>query len=229
MRKYAVIGVGKYGSQIARKLAENGAEVYAFDLSEEKIERIKDEVAFAVALDSTDKKALISQDIEKIDAAVVAIGENFEAVVLTSVHLLELKIERVIARAHGPMQKQILKKIGVQELLTPEDEVAELVTERLLNPSIISSLPLPDDCEIAEIKVPEGIANRTIEDLDMRKRYRLNLIALKREIEVKEQGEKTVEQHLVDADNVKTVIYEIDSLVVFGTKRDIERFIEVNE
>jgi trk system potassium uptake protein len=229
MRKYAVIGVGKYGSQIARKLAENGAEVYAFDLSEEKIERIKDEVAFAVALDSTDKKALISQDIEKIDAAVVAIGENFEAVVLTSVHLLELKIERVIARAHGPMQKQILKKIGVQELLTPEDEVAELVTERLLNPSIISSLPLPDECEIAEIKVPEGIANRTIEDLDMKKRYRLNLIALKREIEVKEQGEKTVEQHLVDAENVKTVIYETDSLVVFGTKRDIERFIEVNE
>ncbi|MFN3917239.1 MAG: NAD-binding protein [Flavobacteriales bacterium] len=229
MRKYAVIGVGKYGSQIARKLAENGAEVYAFDLSEEKIERIKDEVAFAVALDSTDKKALISQDIEKIDAAVVAIGENFEAVVLTSVHLLELKIERVIARAHGPMQKQILKKIGVQELLTPEDEVAELVTERLLNPSIISSLPLPDDCEIAEIKVPEGIANRTIEDLDMKKRYRLNLIALKRQIEVKEQGEKTIEQHLVDAENIKTVIYETDSLVVFGTKRDIERFIEVND
>lgn len=229
MRKYAVIGVGKYGSQIARKLAENGAEVYAFDLSEEKIERIKDEVAFAVSLDSTDKKALISQDIEKIDAAVVAIGENFEAVVLTSVHLLELKIGRVIARAHGPMQKQILQKIGVQELLTPEDEVAELVTERLLNPSIISSLPLPDDCEIAEIKVPQGITNRTIEDLDMKKRYRLNLICLKREIEVKDNGEKTVEQHLVDAENEKTVIYESDSLVVFGTKRDIERFIEVNE
>ena len=87
--KFAVIGVGRYGSTIARRLAEKGAQVFAFDPDEEKIEGIKDEVAFAVSLDATDVRALSSQNVGDMDAAVVAIGENFEATILTSVHLID--------------------------------------------------------------------------------------------------------------------------------------------
>ncbi|MDP4587242.1 MAG: UPF0146 family protein, partial [Flavobacteriales bacterium] len=85
-KKVVVIGVGKYGSEIAQKLSSKGAEVYAFDVSEERIENIKDDVALAVALDTTDKKALMSQRIQEMDAAIVAIGENFEATVLTALN-----------------------------------------------------------------------------------------------------------------------------------------------
>ncbi len=119
--KFAVFGVGKYGSAIARTLAKKGSEVHVFDLSPEKIESIKDDVALAVSLDSTDKKALMAQDLNGFDAAVVAIGENFEGVILTTSNLMDLGVKRIIARATGHNQEKILAKIGVEEILLPED------------------------------------------------------------------------------------------------------------
>ena len=119
--KFAVIGVGRYGATIARRLAEKGAQVFAFDPDEEKIEDIKDEVAFAVTLDATDIRALKAQALSEVDAAVVAIGENFEATVLTCVHLIDMGVKRIIARASGDHQRLILEKIGISEILTPED------------------------------------------------------------------------------------------------------------
>jgi len=227
--KFAVIGVGKYGSTIALRLAERGAQVFAFDNSEEKIENIKGEVAFAVTLDSTDSKALSSQNINEMDAVVVAIGENFEATVLTSVHLLDLGVKRVIARASGTDQRLILEKIGVKEILTPEDEVAFVIREKLLNPSILSFLQLPDDYEIAEIKPPKGTLNRSIEDIDFRNKYQLTLVTMKREYDIKKKGQYEVEQHVIGVPNSDTVIESRDTLVVFGTAKHVQRFIDVNE
>ena len=147
--KFLVIGVGKYGREIARKLADKGAEVYAFDNDEQKIDLIKDEIALGVTLDATNIKVLQSQNVTDVDAVVVSIGENFEATILTCVQLMELGVERIIARASGPQQIKILKKIGVTEILAPEDEVADAVAERLLNPSLVRFLQLPDNYEIA--------------------------------------------------------------------------------
>jgi len=115
INKYAVIGLGQFGTAIAQKLSERGAEVLAIDNDESHIDRIKDDVAYAVTLDSTDKKALITQGIRDMDAVVVAIGENFEALMLTVVYLGELGVERIIARANSPQQRMILEKMGVQE------------------------------------------------------------------------------------------------------------------
>ncbi len=143
--KFAVFGVGKYGSAIARTLAKKGSEVHVFDLNPDKIESIKDDVALAVALDSTDKKALMAQDLRGFDAAVVAIGENFEGVILTTSNLMDLGVKRIIARATGYNQEKILTKIGVEEILLPEDEVADSVAEKLINPNITAFLQLPDE------------------------------------------------------------------------------------
>lgn len=227
--KFAVIGVGKYGATIARRLAEKGAQVFCYDNSEAKIEAIKDEVAFAVTLDSTDSKALASQNITEMDAAVVAIGENFEATVLTAVHMMDMGVKRVIARASGDHQKLILEKIGVKEILTPEDEVAFVVREQLLNPSILSFLQLPDDYEIAEIKPPKGTINRTIEDIDFRNKYQLTLVTIKREYDVKKDGEYTIEKHVIGVPNSDTTIESRDTLVIFGTAKHVQRFIDVNQ
>lgn len=227
--KFAVIGVGKYGATIARRLAEKGAQVFCYDNCESKIEAIKDEVAFAVTLDSTDCKALTSQNITEMDAVVVAIGENFEATVLTAVHMMDMGVKRVIARASGDHQKLILEKIGVKEILTPEDEVAFVVREQLLNPSILSFLQLPDDYEIAEIKPPKGTINRTIEDIDFRNKYQLTLVTIKREYDVKKDGEYTIEKHVIGVPNSDTTIESRDTLVIFGTAKHVQRFIDVNQ
>ncbi len=227
--KFAVIGVGRYGSTIARRMSMKGAEVFCFDMDEEKIDNIKDEVFFAMVLDTTDDKALISQNIADVDAVVVAIGENFEATILTCAHLLDLGVKRVIARAHGPQQKMILEKIGVKEILLPEDEVAYVIAERLLNPSILSFLQLPDDYEIAEIKAPRNIANRTLNDIELRNKYHLTLITIKREFDEKDGNELVKENHILGVPNSETVVYDSDTLIVFGTSKDVARFIEINQ
>lgn len=226
--KFAVFGVGKYGSAIARTLAKKGSEVHVFDLSTDKIESIKDEVALAVSLDSTDKKALMAQDLNGFDAAVVAIGENFEGVILTTSNLMDLGVKRIIARATGYNQQKILTKIGVEEILLPEDEVADSVAEKLINPNITAFLQLPDEYEIAEIKSPKKTANKTLAAINLNK-YQLTLITLKRVFEVKKEGQLEAEEHIIGVTNSETMVYDTDTLVVFGSLKNIKRFIEVNE
>ncbi len=191
-KKYAVIGAGRYGREICQRLAAQGAEVYAFDMDEEKIEDIKDTVSLAIALDSTDKKVLEANRIHEMKAVIIAIGENFEATVLTAINLIDMGIPRVIARASGETQKRILEKIGVD---------------------------------------PKGVANRTLEDIGLRDKYGLTLITLKRTYEMKENqdGEVELEEHIIGVPKSETVIYETDTLVVFGLIRDVKRFIEINE
>lgn len=227
--KFGVFGVGKYGTTIAKRLAEKGAQVFAFDVDEHKIENIKNDVAYAVTIDTTDVKSLEAQNVTELDAAVVAIGENFEATVLTAVHLMDLGVKRVIARASGRHQKLILEKIGVNEILTPEDEVAFVIREKLINPSILSFLQLPDDYEIAEIKPPKGVINRSIEEVDFRNKYQLTLVTMKREHDIKKKGQYTIEQHVIGVPNSDTIIESRDTLLVFGTAKHVQRFIDLNE
>lgn len=227
--KFAVIGVGRYGSTIARRLAEKGAQVFAFDPDEEKIENIKHDVAFAVTLDATDMRALQTQNLEEMDAAVVAIGENFEATILTCVHLLDMGVKRIIARASGEHQRLILEKVGITEILTPENEVADVIREKLLNPSIVSFLQLPDDHEIAEIRAPKGVVGRTIDDVGFRNKYEMTLITIKREYDITKNGECCTEQHIIGVPKGDMEIKERDTLVVFGSSKSVERFMEINE
>ncbi len=227
--KFAVIGVGRYGSTIARSLAEKGSQVFAFDDNEEKIADIKDEVAFAVTLDATDVRALRGQKIEDMDAVVVAIGENFEATILTSVHLLDMGVRRIITRASGPHQKLILQKIGIKEILTPEDEVAYVIREKLINPSILSFLQLPDDYEIAEIIAPKGVIGREIGNIEFTSRYELTLVTIKREYPKTKDGVEIIEKHVIGVPKDENVITEKDTLVIFGTAKNLQRFMDINE
>lgn len=227
--KFAVIGLGQFGNAIARTLASRGAEVLAIDSNEEHIEDIKEEVSYAVCMDATDIRVLRSQNVQDMDAVVVAIGEDFEALMLCVVQLMELKVKRIMARANGKHQRQILEKIGVMEILSPENDVGLAVAERLLNPNILTSLMLPDNYEIVEIITPRTMANRSLGDINLRSKYNLNLITLKRETEAIRDGEVVKEVHILGVPNSETVLIESDTIIVFGLVRDIERFIEINK
>jgi len=226
--KFTVIGMGKYGKAIANILSNRGAEVIAIDNREELIEDIQDDVALAVTMDATERKALEAQNIQESDAVVVAIGTNFEALILCCFQLQELGVSRIIARANEERQKAILQKMGIKEILEPEKEIGNFISEQLINPNIVSFLQLPDDYEVAEIKPPIGIANRTVEEIALRTKYRLNLITIKRCFE-EDKGDKIeVIQHILGVPSSDTIINETDTLIVFGTSRDIKRFIEIN-
>lgn len=228
-KKFAVIGLGKFGTTIARTLAEKGAEVMAIDASEEKVEKISNDVAYAVQLDAKDEKALMANNIKHMDAVVVAIGSSFEACLLSSVTLLDLGIKRIISRYATEEQKMILEKVGINETLSPEDEVGYNVAQRLLDPDIITSLSLPDEYEIAEVIVPESFAGKKVNEVGIREKYDINLITIKRDIE-EMQDEKVVKQvHIIGVPKGDSTFYKDDKLVIMGKRGDIKKFVEVNK
>lgn len=227
--KFAVIGLGQFGTSIARTLAGRGAEVLAIDINLDKVEAMKDDVAYAVALDSTDVKALQAQNIMDMDAVVVAIGENFEGLLLTTVRLMELGINRLIARAANAQQRMILEKVGVKEILSPEDTVGKTVAEMLLHPNMHSFLPLPDDYEIVEINTPNRVVNQTVSEVGLREKYNLNLITIKRIYEEEKEGEVVKVEHIIGVPKGDTVLYETDIIIILGKVQDVNKFIEVNK
>jgi trk system potassium uptake protein TrkA len=226
--KFAVVGMGYFGSAIARILSKRGAEVVAIDSHEDRIEHIKDDVAYAVTLDATDRKALESQGLHDMDAVVVAIGENFEALLLCTLHLQEMGVRRIIARASHPSQMEILRKMGVKEVLQPEVTVGASVAENLLNPDVLMCMRLPDEYEIIEIKAPKNIIGRTLENIGLRDKYNINLVTIMRDHEEKKGSETVVEQHILGVPMSDTVIQPSDVIVIFGRTKSIERFIEIN-
>lgn len=155
--RFAVIGIGRFGSAIATKLVKKGAEVIVIDNNKDRIDSVKNDITYSVVLDSTDKNALLSQNINDMDAVVVSIGENFQSLLLTTFLLQEIGIKRIIVRTQGEAQKKILTKMGITELLSPEEEVSNNITETLINPSVLLYVPLPDNYEIKEIKAPRRV------------------------------------------------------------------------
>jgi trk system potassium uptake protein TrkA len=226
--QFVVIGIGQFGEAIARSLSKKGAEVMAIDKSQEVVDYIANDVAYAVALDSTDKNALISQNIQKFDAVVIAIGEDFEELLLTAVNLIELNIPRIIVRAKGLVNRKILEKLGLKEIFSPEFEVGSVVAERLLHPTMMNFLDLPDNFIITEIKAPKAIIGQTLGDIQLRESYNINLVTIKNEVEELSGREKVIRQHIKGVPHRTTVIEENDSLVIFGSNKDVEKFIDIN-
>jgi trk system potassium uptake protein len=227
--KFAVIGLGQFGRAIAKSLAKRGAEVLAIDNDPENINHIIDHVAYAVMMDGSDKKALISNDIKDFDAVIVAIGSDFQQLLMCTVVLMELNVPRIIARATGKNSRMILEKMGVKEILSPEDEVGVIVAERLTNPSLVSYLQLPDEYRVAEIKTPPNLIGRTLEEINPRDKYNLSLITIKGEDESMEDKEKRPGHHIQGVPSSSTVLREHDFLILFGKDKDIQKFIEINQ
>jgi len=227
--KFAVIGLGQFGKAIARSLAKRGADVLAIDTDPEVINNISDDVAYAVVMDGSDKRALLSNDITDFDAVIVTIGQDFQQLLMCTVVLMELKVPRIIARATGKNSRLILEKMGIKEILSPEDEVGVIVAERLTNPGLVSYLQLPDEYRIAEIKTPPNLAGRTLEEINTRDKYNLSLITIKAEDESIENEVKRPGHHIRGVPVSSTVVQEDDFLIVFGKDKDIQKFIEINQ
>ncbi len=227
--RFAVIGLGQFGYSVARNLAARGAEVLAIDKDIDLVEEIKDDVAYAVALDASDFKALSSQSIADMDAVLVAIGENTEGLLLTVVQLLELKAKRIIARAMSQQQKLILQKLGISEIISPEEEVGMMIAEMLLNPNMKAIMPLPDSYEIVEIQVPRRVFKRSLKDIGLADNFRLELIAIKRKYEEYFDARKRSVEHLIIRPSEDTELEYSDVIIVLGKSQDVVKFIEFNK
>ena len=229
IHRFAVIGMVRFGRTVALSLAKKGAEVLAIDSDQSKIDDLRDDVAYAVSLDATDLKALRSQNIQEMDAVIVAIGEDFESMLLCTVNLIDLNVKKIIARSMNRTQRLILEKLGIKEIISPEDEVGISLAERLLTPGVLTVLPMPDDYEFVEISTPRDVVNRTIAEVEFRKKYELNLITIKRTTVENVKGVSRTEQHILGVPKPDMAIMETDVLILMGKAQDIKRFIDINQ
>jgi len=180
-----VIGLGIFGYEIAIKLTELGNNVLALDSKPAKINEIKDLVTEAIIGDATNPDVLKELNIKDFDIVILGMGSKLENLILCLTYLKKLGAKRIIAKANSLIQAEILEKIGADEIVLPEKEVAEKLANKLSNPDISELLSLDENLKLMEVKVPEKFTGKTLRELDLRKKYNITVLMMKKDGKVK--------------------------------------------
>ncbi|MCY9546695.1 potassium channel family protein [Lysinibacillus xylanilyticus] len=212
IKQYAVIGLGRFGVSVARRLHEAGHEVLGIDINEERVEDAEPYVTHAVVADTTEEKALNSIGIRNFDCVIVAIGIDMQSSILTVSILKELGIKKIIAKALGKRHGQVLDKVGAEWVVYPERDMGERVANQLLSPNMLNYIELSKEYSIEEIMIPSKMAGHNLRDLDIRAKYNVSVIAIVRD------GNITI---LPSPDEI---IKEKDILVMIGHRKDLTVF-----
>jgi trk system potassium uptake protein TrkA len=178
-KNYIVIGMGRFGFSVARTLYEMGHDVLAVDSDEELVEAISPFVTRAVQIDATDENSIRSLGISNMDAAIVAMGDDIKASILIALLCKELGASMVVAKAQDALHGKVLSKMGVDRVVYPEREMGIRVAQSLASTNILECIDLSDDYSIAEIEVLKDWDGRSLKDLDLRKNFGINVMAIK--------------------------------------------------
>ncbi len=209
-RPVAVLGLGRFGQRIAKKLSQGGEEVIACDKRRDVAEAMVDDVAQAIALDVTDEHALRSRGIHRVKVAIVAIGENFEAAVLATVLLKQMEIPRIIARARTRTTGEVLRRVGAHDVVLAEDEAADRWANRILGPRVLNQIEFHEGYSIVEFAAPQDWVGKTLVELDLRRKHELHVVAVRRHDEAAHSGAR------VTALPPTEPVREEDILIVMG-------------
>lgn len=224
MQRIAVIGLGRFGRRLARALSAADAEVIAIDRDPHLVEEIRDEVALAVRLDSTDEEALKMQGVDEVDVAIVGIGHDFESAALSVVILKGLGVKRIIARAESDFQAKILTRIGADEVALPENESALRWAHRVTLPNLRQYVELGEGHSMVYIAAPRRFHHKSLRELDLRNEYGVNLVAIERRVAVQAGPDAAmVQTPVVDVPGANTTILPSDVLILVGSNEAISR------
>src|SRR5512139_1951728 len=179
-QEFAVIGLGRFGTALARTLLARGNTVLGIDSDRAVLQPLSDELTEALILDATDEDALRSVDIALYDAVVVAINDDFEDELLATLTLKSLGVKRVVGVASDDRQKTILLKVGADEVVMPEHDSGERLGLLLSLPHLVNHLTLDNEHTIAEMHMPRAFADRTVEEVDHTTTFNVTLLAIKR-------------------------------------------------
>lgn len=224
MNRFAVIGLGRFGTKLAIALSMSGAEIIAIDRNREIIDNIMDQVSHAVRLDSTDEDALKAQGVDKVDVAIVGMGQGgqaFESAILTVVNLKNLGVKKIFARAQNLTAGQVLAAVGATEVIYPEIESAQRWAYKLIAPQIGEKVDFAPGYSLASVKAPPSFDEKTVMDLQLRQKYNVNLVAIKRNEEGAQARKET--PSIINVPMPNTVIYAGDVLMVAGSEADLAK------
>ena len=211
MKSYVVIGLGRFGTEVARQLCALGCEVLAVDTHSELVQQISQDVTHAVVADARDKGVLKALGIKDFDCAVIAIGGSLADSVLATMNVKELGVPKVVCKAHDDVHRQVLVKLGADQVVIPEQENAGRLARSLSSHNVLDYIELSDDYGIIEVPAPKSWVGSSLKALNVRAKLGLNIIAIKSEGKI----------------NVSPAAdYEIglkDVLVVLGDTQALER------
>lgn len=181
MKSYMVIGLGRFGTEAAKKLCELGGEVLAMDKSSELVQQVSSFVTHAVVADAQDKDVLRALGAKDFDCAIVSIGGSLADSVLATMNLKELGVPFIVCKAHDETHRQVLMKLGADQVVIPEQENAARLARSLSNPNVLDYIELSDEYGIIEVPAPKRWLNKSLKELNVRAKLGVNIIAVKRE------------------------------------------------
>lgn len=223
MRQFAVIGLGRFGSSVARTLVERGHEVLAIDSEEEKVAEIADQVTHAVQLDASDEKALRSVGVADVDVAVVSVGD-ISASILITLLLKELGVGLVASKALDALHAKVLRRVGADKIIFPERDMGVRVADSLSTPGIFDYIEVSPTHSIVELVAPGSFQSKTMRELDLRAKYGVNVIAIKRKKpKISKEGASEIEEEFILGPTADEQIVHGDLLVLLGKDEDIEK------
>ena len=182
--EFVIIGMGRFGTSVARTLIRYGYTVLAIDRDQERVQELSTALPHVLRLDATNVEALRQAGVENFDTGVVCIGQDFESTLLATVLLLRLKVRRVITKARTQTQKEILTRVGAHEVILPEHEAGVRLARRLASGHFVDYLEVSGDVGIVELLAPKFTWNKSLVEADFRNRYGLSVIAVQRDTEL---------------------------------------------
>jgi trk system potassium uptake protein len=211
-KEFAVIGLGRFGGSICRALSEEGLEVMAIDTDEDKVNEFANVASHAVVGDTTDETVLKSLGIRNFDHVIVAIGDNIQASILTTLILKELGVKDITVKATNDYHEKVLSKIGADRIVHPERDMGRRIAHKIISNNVLDYLELSDEHSIVEIVANERLHGNSIIDLDIRAKYGINIVAMKRN------------KDIIVSPQANEIIQKNDILIVIGADTDINRF-----
>ena len=211
MKSFVVIGLGLFGSSVARQLCTLGAEVLVIDTNSELVQQISADVTSAVVADARDAEVLRALGANECDCAVVAIGDDLAGSVLATMNLKELGIGHIVCKAHDEVHRKVLEKLGADKVVIPEKEVADKLARSLTSHNVLDFIELSDDYGIVEIPTPKAWVGRSLKELDVRAKLGVNIIAIERDgkISVSPRAEFEIAKN-----DILVVLGDYDSLTL---------------
>ena len=211
MKSYAVIGLGRFGAEVARRLCDLGCEVLAIDLSAELVQQISTDVTHAVVADARDKEVLRALGLRDFDCAIIAIGGSLGDSVLATMNVKELGIPKVVCKAHDEVHRQVLLKLGADQVVIPEHEQAARLAKSLSSYNVLDYIELSGEYGIIEVPAPKSWTGKSLKELNVRAKLGVNILAIK-------QGD-TIDV----SPSADYPIGETDILVVLGDTAALEK------
>ncbi len=181
--KFVVVGLGLFGKRLASKLAEMGHQVLAIDREEEPVSRLQDKVDKAVIGDVKQEGFLEEMITDEVDALFVTMAADLEASLLSVLQAKEIGVNHVIAKSNGPKHTTILRRLDIQHIISPEEDVAEQLAEEVGNPRIHEYIQLQEDHSIVEMTVPDSFVGKSLKELDLRNEHKIQVIGVQKNVE----------------------------------------------